>query len=127
MVRIARNEEPRTAASETKLSRRGAQHTRRNLCLVHRGFETADLKDAKALLDELKRLADAPEPRRAVALTEIISLETIWTDTVADSLAWLAFILHNLLSAGLSAALPQGGWGRALLPNIDQSTGLAFE
>jgi hypothetical protein len=37
------------------------------------------------------------------------------------------FILHNLLSAGLSAALPQRGWGRALLPIIDQSTGLAFE
>ena len=32
---------------------RGARDARRHPRLVHRGFDTADLKDAKALLDEL--------------------------------------------------------------------------
>src|SRR6266478_3615079 len=34
-------------------TRRGARDARRDLQLVHRRLDTADLKDAKALLDEL--------------------------------------------------------------------------
>ena len=78
------------------------------------GFDIADLKDAKAPLDQLETYRGQETPVCRGAITSLSAFFSL-------------FILHNLLSAGLSVALPQGGWSRALLPNIDQSTGLAFE
>jgi hypothetical protein len=41
-------------ARETRQARRGARGGRRSLQLFNEGFDTADLRSAKALLDELK-------------------------------------------------------------------------
>ena len=50
------NQRPGPSAQETGQPRRSPHDARRDLRMVHRGFDTADLKEVKALLGELSAL-----------------------------------------------------------------------
>ena len=54
MTRSTATAKPRTAARETGQARRGARDARGDLGWFSEGFDTAYLKEAKALLDELR-------------------------------------------------------------------------
>jgi hypothetical protein len=51
---VARLSEPRRTLARRRQARPGGQASGIRLWLVHRGFDTPDLKDAKAMLDELR-------------------------------------------------------------------------
>ena len=70
---------------------------------------------------------------RVVTRTSFLSQVGILAEVIGTRSRSIApsclFSLYCITSFLLDYLLPfrQGGWGRALLPNIDQSTGLAFE